>query len=65
MESLLHLNETDMARLFSTAPTHNFLLDPEMSVLDLVMKVKPIFRDSKYNYSDCNKQGRPRSDAKE
>ena len=47
IESLLNLSETDMTRLFSTAPTYNFLLDPGMSVLDLVMKVKPSFRDSK------------------
>ena len=49
IESLLNLSETDMTRLFSTAPTYNFLLDPGMSVLDLVMKVKPSFRDSKFS----------------
>ena len=48
IESLLNLSETDMTRLFSTAPTYNFLLDPGMSVIDLVMKVKPSFRDSKF-----------------
>ena len=48
IESLVHLSEIDMKRLFSTAPTFEFLIDPEMSVLDLVMKIKPKFRDSKY-----------------
>lgn len=47
MESLLHLSESDMTRLFSTAPTFEFLLDPEMSVVDLVKKIRPKFRDSK------------------
>lgn len=45
IESLVHLSESDMKRLFSTAPTFEFLIDPEMSVLDLVMKIKPKFRD--------------------
>ena len=47
MESLLHLSETEMTRLFSTAPTFEFLLDAEMSVVDLVKKVRPKFRDGK------------------
>ena len=45
MESLLHLSETEMTRLFSSAPTFEFLLNAEMSVVDLVKKVRPKFRD--------------------
>ena len=51
MESLLHLSETEMTRLFSAAPTFEFLLDPEMSLIDLVKKVRPKFRDSRYSCS--------------
>ena len=61
MESLLHLSEAEMTRLFSTAPTFEFLLDTEMSVVDLVKKVRPKFRDGKQSMPviqkitvDCN-----------